>query len=85
MSEELFTAVIQTESLKHCTSRKLAMYLSELNRKNLNVVEFITPNVLVFESSNPKRAGRAIERWLLHHFKPRKVYNPRREQTIQKR
>ena len=77
MSEDSFTAVIQTESLKRCTSRKLASYLSELNRKDLKVIEFITPNVLVFQTRNSQGSGKVIERWLLKHFEPKKLHKTR--------
>ena len=64
-----FTAIIQIEKLRNCNSKRLSRYLGELNSDLLRLEKFITPNVLVFRTGNPKKAGKAIEVWLFRHFK----------------
>lgn len=68
---ESFTAVIQTEKLRNCTSKRLKKYLVELNSETIQLEKFITPNVVVFRAKEPKKAGKIIHSWLLKHFKPK--------------
>ena len=64
-----FTAIIQIEKFYRCTSKRLQKYLHQLNSETIQIEKFITPNVLVFRTGNPKKAGKAIEAWLFRHFK----------------
>jgi hypothetical protein len=64
-----FTAIIQVEKFYRCTSERLQKYLQELDSEAVKIEKFITPNVLVFRTGNPKKAGKEIEVWLFRHFK----------------